>query len=104
MQKFSLITVFVCLFLGCMDVTKVAPKVNTLGLQKNIALLEQGRDVYINRCTKCHNAVRISRYSQKQWDNEIMEEMIFKSKLTHEQSIAVTAYVRAVLENSLIEN
>jgi hypothetical protein len=104
MYKILITLALFFMFVGCMDVTKVAPKVNTLGLQQNIALLEQGRDVYINRCTKCHNAVRISRYSQKQWDNEIMEEMIFKSKLTHEQSIAVTAYVRAVLENSLIEN
>jgi len=97
MQKFSLITVFVCLFLGCMDVTKVAPKVNTLGLQQNIALLEQGRDVYINRCTKCHNAVRISRYPLKQWEDKILPEMILESRLSPAQSEAVTAYVRAVL-------
>jgi len=104
MLRMYLIITFVYLFVGCMDVTKVAPKVNTLGLHQNIAMLELGRDVYINRCTKCHNAVRITRYSQKQWDNEIMEEMIFKSKLSQEQSVAVTAYVRAVLESSITEN
>ena len=93
-----LITICLCfVFIGCMDVTKVAPKVDTLGLQQNIALLEQGRDIYINRCTKCHNAVRITRYPMKQWQDKILPEMILESRLSPAQSKAVTAYVRAVL-------
>ena len=93
-----LITICLCfVFIGCMDVTKVAPKVDTLGLQQNIALLEQGRDIYINRCTKCHNAVRITRYPVKQWQDKILPEMILESRLSPAQSKAVTAYVRAVL-------
>ena len=93
-----LITICLCfVFIGCMDVTKVAPKVDTLGLQQNIALLEQGRDIYINRCTKCHNAVRITRYPMKQWEDKILPEMILESRLSPAQSKAVTAYVRAVL-------
>ncbi|MBC8202584.1 MAG: hypothetical protein H8E91_02030 [Planctomycetes bacterium] len=101
MYKILFIFALAFLFVGCMDVTKVAPKINTLGLHQNIAMLELGRDVYINQCTKCHNAVRITRYSQQQWDNEIMEDMILKSKLSKSQAAAVTAYVRAVLENSV---
>jgi len=93
-----LITICLCfVFIGCMDVTKVAPKVDTLGLQQNIALLEQGRDIYINRCTKCHNAVRITRYPIKQWQDKILPEMILESRLSPAQSKAVTAYVLAVL-------
>ena len=93
-----LITICLCfVFIGCMDVTKVAPKVDTLGLQPNITLLEQGRDIYINRCTKCHNAVRITRYPMKQWQDKILPEMILESRLSPAQSKAVTAYVRAVL-------
>ena len=93
-----LITICLCfVFIGCMDVTKVAPKVDTLGLLQNIALLEQGRDIYINRCTKCHNAVRITRYPMKQWQDKILPEMILESRLSPTQSKAVTAYVRAVL-------
>jgi len=93
-----LITICLCFaFIGCMDVTKVAPKVDTLGLQQNITLLEQGRDIYINRCTKCHNAVRITRYPMKQWEDKILPEMIVESRLSPAQSKAVTAYVQAVL-------
>jgi|TARA_B110000116_G_C16438454_1_gene403786 hypothetical protein len=97
MQKFSLITVFVCLCIGCMDVTKVAPKVDTLGLQENIPLLEQGREVYINSCTKCHNAIRITRYPLDEWIDEILPDMTEESNLTMHQTRAVTAYVQAVL-------
>ena len=93
-----LITICLCfVFIGCMDVKKVAPKVDTLGLLQNIALLEQGRDIYINRCTKCHNAVRITRYPMKQWQDKILPEMILESRLSPAQSKAVTAYVLAVL-------
>jgi hypothetical protein len=97
MDKIFTTICFCFLFIGCMDVTKVAPKVDTLGLQKNIALLEQGRDVYINRCTKCHNAVRITRFPMKEWEDKILPEMILESRLAPAQSEAVTAYVRAVL-------
>ena len=96
-----LTTICLCfLFIGCMDVTKVAPKVDTLGLEHNIALLEQGRDIYINGCTKCHNAVRITRYPMKQWEEEILPEMILETRLSPAQAEAVTAYVRAVLLSS----
>ncbi len=100
MHKILFIVTLIFLFVGCMDVTKVAPKVNTLGLQQNVALLELGRDIYINRCTKCHNAVRITRYSLDQWLSEILPEMNEKSKLTIEQDDAVTAYVKAVILSS----
>lgn len=89
--------IFVTVCVGCMDATKVAPRVDTLGLQENIPLLEQGRDVYINRCTKCHNAIRITRYPLDKWIDEILPDMVEESRLTSHQTRAVTAYVRAVL-------
>ena len=79
-----------------MDATKVAPKVATLGQQENIPLLEKGREIYLNRCTKCHNAVRISRYSRERWQ-VILPEMIEDSRLTLSQEEAVRVYIEAVL-------
>ena len=40
----------------------------------------------------------------KEWEDKILPEMILESGLAPAESQAVTAYVRAVLENSLIEN
>ena len=84
---------------GCMDGLKVAPKVQELGVTTNFALLEEGRKIYVHNCTKCHNALRITRYTEKQWV-EILPEMVAKSKLSVQQSQNVTAYIQAVLRAS----
>jgi hypothetical protein len=84
---------------GCMDGLKVAPTVQELGATGDIALLEEGRKIYVNSCTKCHNALRISRYSQQEW-NGILPDMIRKSKLTRVQATQVEAYIKAVLLSS----
>ncbi|MDP6541480.1 MAG: hypothetical protein QGF07_01720 [Phycisphaerales bacterium] len=76
----------------------MAPKIASLGLQENSSLLEEGREVYLNSCTKCHNAVRITRYSRQQWQ-VVLPEMIKETKLTILQEKAVTAYIEAVLES-----
>ena len=97
MRKISLYVVLLLMFGGCMDATKVAPSVDSLNLKSNIPLLEEGREIYLNRCTKCHNAVRITRYPLLQWRREILPEMVLESRLTSHQVDAVTAYVEAVL-------
>lgn len=82
-----------------METSKVAPSLVNLGVTSNLAQLEYGRDLYVTRCTKCHNALRITRYSQLQWA-ETLPEMTFKSKFTVQQTKAVTAYIQAVLLSS----
>jgi hypothetical protein len=82
-----------------MDTTKVAPKVQDLAFRDNVAHLEYGRELYVTRCTKCHNALRITRYTKGDWE-DILPEMTFKSKFSEEQKQAVTAYIHAVLLSS----
>ncbi|MBC8201356.1 MAG: hypothetical protein H8E86_04850 [Planctomycetes bacterium] len=81
---------------GCMDGLKVAPTIQELGATRDIAFLEEGRKIYVTSCTKCHNALRISRYSQQEWDG-ILPDMIQKTKLTRVQAKQVEAYINAVL-------
>lgn len=88
-----------CAIIGCMDSTKVAPKINELGVTTNLESLTLGRSVYINKCTKCHNALRITRYSNPHWD-EILPEMIYKAKLSKNEANAVTDYIRIVLNTA----
>ena len=80
-----------------MDATKIAPKVADLGMGLNVEMLESGRYIYLNRCTKCHNAVRITRYSLQEWQDEILPDMSRESKLSVAQEKAVTAYIEAVI-------
>ena len=82
-----------------MDSTKVAPTINELGVKLNVESLSLGRNVYINKCTKCHNALRITRYSQERWD-EILPEMIEKTNLSVNEANSVTSYIQAVLSAS----
>ena len=96
----ALSAVLICSVLGCMDATKIAPKVADLGIGLNVEMLESGRYVYLNRCTKCHNAVRITRYSLQEWQDEILPDMSRESKLSVAQEKAVTAYIKAVIANA----
>ena len=83
-----------------MDATKIAPKVADLGIGLNVEMLESGRYIYLNRCTKCHNAVRITRYSLHEWQDDILPDMSRESKLNVEQKKALTAYIEAVLAHA----
>ena len=92
-----LIALFICSSLGCMDATKVAPRVADLGVSHNVEMLESGRHIYLQRCTKCHNAVRITRYPLQEWQDEILPDMSRESKLSVAQEKALTAYIEAVI-------
>ena len=93
----ALSAVLIFSVLGCMDATKIAPKIADLGIGLNVEMLELGRYIYLNRCTKCHNAVQITRYSLQEWQDEILPDMSRESKLSVSQEKAVTAYIEAVI-------
>ena len=86
-----------------MDATKVAPTIADLGVRTNLAVLEDGRELYLTRCTKCHNAVRITRYTILQWKDDILPEMFRQSRLQAAQEKAVTAYIEAVLSSQVVQ-
>jgi hypothetical protein len=99
------VVIFVALLLltttSCIDITKVAPKVHTLhtttlDTPSDLSLLQYGRDLYITKCSTCHNTLRISRYSTSKW-MEVLPEMAEESKMTTAETDAVTAYIKAVL-------
>ena len=99
MRRCTFLLLLLFTIAGCMDGLKVAPKVQELGVTTDIALLEEGRKIYVHNCTKCHNALRITRYTEQQW-GEILPEMILESNLSVQQSQNVTAYIQAVLRSS----
>lgn len=86
-----------------MDTSKVAPSIQDLQVTENVALISEGRNLYITKCSKCHNALRISRYSELQW-NEILPGMTKKSKFSVEETKAVTAYIQVVLNSATPAN
>ncbi len=86
---------------GCVSLEQAAPPVAMLGLTtttSKLASLEQGRNIYITRCAKCHSVEPVQKYSLARW-KEILPEMSIKSKLGQQDAIAVSAYVMAVLKS-----
>lgn len=53
-----------------------------------------GKTVFINRCGKCHGLPEPNQFTSKRW-NGILSYMIPRARLTDEQGIHVTAYLKA---------
>ncbi len=89
-----------------MDTSKVAPHIQDLKVienTENFALLSEGRNLYVTKCTKCHNALRISRYSKLQWE-ETLPDMTKRSKFNLHETKAITAYIQVVLNSATPAN
>ena len=99
MRHIYVLAILIFTISGCMDGLKVAPTVQELGVTTDIALLEKGRKIYVHSCTKCHNALRITRFTQEEWDG-ILPDMILESGLSSAQGMHVDAYIKAVLRSS----
>ena len=83
---------------GCMTTQQMAPPVSDvmsgIGLAPGITgqSLEQGRQIYLSQCGKCHSIEPVNRYSDRRW-KEIMEEMAAESRLGDHQKTDVLAYI-----------
>jgi len=96
--KGAMILAGVWIVTGCMTTQQMAPLVSEvvsgIGLAPGVTgqSLEQGRQVYLSRCAKCHSIEPVNRYSDRRW-KEIMEEMAVESRLGDQQKTDVLAYV-----------
>ena len=52
-----------------------------------------GRSLYANHCNRCHGLPEIANYSTKRWDI-ILSSMIPRTRLSKEQEVHVTAYIK----------
>jgi len=89
------------LLAGCASVEQNAPPVAQLHASSP-ALCEQGRQIYVTTCTKCHSAEAIRPHPLVEWRAKIMPAMAKKSKITAQQEAAVMAYVEAVINTPLV--
>jgi len=60
----------------------------------NLEQLEQGRNVYVKRCSGCHNLHLPSEKSPEQWA-AALDEMAVKGRLDESQKAAVLRYLSA---------
>lgn len=84
---------------SCITLEEMAPSVGprfSIGGRSaaSLAVLEQGREVYITDCTRCHSVEPINRYTSDHW-RKILERMGPQSKLDESRSSALQAYILA---------
>jgi mono/diheme cytochrome c family protein len=80
---------------GCVSMETTVPPVATLSVRgKDTAMLESGRRIYLDNCTRCHVAEPVGKFSVARWPG-IIADMGARSHLSPEQNRAVLAYVLA---------
>lgn len=87
------LAVIATLVAGCQSTAHVAPIV-----APRDALVQQGRQLYLGACTKCHAPLAVRKYTQSAWE-PILVDMAKETNLTPDQDRAVRAYITAVLQS-----
>ena len=87
---------------GCATIDQLAPPVDEIMLataeldDQSLAMLRDGRDLYITRCARCHSPESVTAYTRDQWST-ILPRMTEKAGHSVEERIAVKEYIMAVL-------
>ena len=53
-----------------------------------------GKSIFMARCSSCHGLPEPTLYSEERWDG-ILSSMIPKARLSKEQGVHITAYLKA---------
>jgi hypothetical protein len=62
------------------------------GKPSTVSTLDQGRDLYVARCDKCHALPAVQDHSPEKWDR-IMNKMKLEAELTPREDYLVRTYV-----------
>lgn len=60
--------------------------------QASLAELQQGHDLYVNNCGKCHKLPGLNKKTNPQW-KKTLEVMIPKAKLNNDESYLIYRYI-----------
>jgi mono/diheme cytochrome c family protein len=80
---------------ACTNLEVAVPPVTTLRARGgHSAILESGRRIYLEKCSRCHVAEPVRDYPAARWPG-IIADMGERAKLSEEQHRQVLAYVLA---------
>ena len=92
------ITVAASLAVGGCAAVSVAPPITSALIAasggKPAVTLAMGREIFAGRCTACHSADPVGKYSIAKW-REIVGDMAHRAKLDATQQAALLAYLAA---------
>jgi hypothetical protein len=100
MKKASIFVVLACLLVSC-ESTNYAPPVTLQmatarkGQHVDLAILREGRTLFVHRCIECHTLPMLWRYSTEDWP-DIVDSMSRRASLKPAERDAIVAYILAV--------
>lgn len=80
------------LLVGCVTTESLVPPVEIS--RPNASLLNEGRRIYLRRCTACHSPEPVAGYTFGEWLEEV-DDMRKDAKLTPEEERKLMAYLKA---------
>jgi hypothetical protein len=98
------VALFVWLFLGCQSERYAAPPPVTSQMleasggkesRANIAMLSEGRTLFVHRCIECHTLPPVWHYRTDEWPG-IVSSMSHRASLKPAEREAIVAYILAV--------
>ena len=91
MKSKQLIMLSFLFMIGCTATKKVTS--TTVEPQKTPSdAVAQGKDLYENRCAKCHKLYAASDYNIQRWPR-ILNSMQYKAKITDQQKELILSYL-----------
>ena len=100
MKKVSVFVVLACLLLSCESINYVPPATSRMATPKkgqhvDLAMLREGRTLFVHRCIECHTLPPLWHYRIEDWP-EIVDSMSHRASLKPAERDAVIAYTIAV--------
>jgi hypothetical protein len=100
MRKVSIFVMLACLLVSC-ESTNYVPSVTSQmatarkGQHVDLAMLRNGRALFVSRCIECHTLPVVWRYSVEDWP-ELVDEMSGRATLKPMERDAIIAYILAI--------
>ena len=96
----SIFVALACPLASC-ELTNYVPPVTSQittareGQHVDLAMLREGRTLFVHRCIECHTLPALWRYSTEDWP-EIVNSMSHRASLKPAERKAIVAYILAV--------
>src|SRR5260370_40968524 len=99
MKKVSIFVVLACLLLSCESINSVPPVCSQVatprkGQHVDLAMLREGRTLFVHRCIECHTLPVLWRYNTDDWPT-IVDSMSHPASLKPAEREAIVAYILA---------
>ena len=95
--KLGLLLLLISALIGCETLTtnNAPPVTAKMTSSRNVNVLNDGRQLFVNRCIDCHSLPVIAEHSSSEWPG-LVDKMSGRAHLKPGQQDAIVAYILAV--------